>query len=398
MNKIRIESIRLKNFRALKDVEIKDIPSFCVFVGANGVGKTTIFSVFSFLKKAMEKNITAALGELGGNKGLREVRTRGESGDIEIEIKFRPPEINRRVTYRLVISEENNRPFVKNERLSYRRGERGQPWRFLDFYKGSGEAVTDEVDWKEVQDDKELKREGQTLRSPDLLAIKALAQFEKFPAVVAWGQLIENWQVFDFHIQSARADQQNDYSEVLKETGSNLAVVVDFLHKHHRVAFDKILEKLPKRIPDIKSVQADEMDDGRVLLSFEHESFKDPIQAKHISDGTMRMLAYLVLLYHPQPHPLLGVEEPENQLYPSLLGELAEEFRKYANQGGQVFVSTHSPDFLNATEAEEVFLMNKHEGATSIRRASENKQIVAYMKDGDKMGYLWNEGLLEVGP
>ena len=392
---VRIESIRLKNFRALKDVELKDIPPFCVFVGANGTGKTTIFSVFSFLKSAMEKNVTTALGQLGGSKGLREVRTRGESGDIEIEIKFRPSELDRRVTYFLVISEKNNRPFVKKEQLSYRRGSRGKPWRFLDFSEGRGMAVTDKVDWWEAKSDADLDREEQKLTSPDILAIKALAQFEKFPAVVSWGRLIENWQVFDFHIQAAQSDQQTgDYSETLDKTGANLRLVLDFLHNQHREIFDKILTVLPARIPGVKAVATTTLQDGRVLLSFEHEDFDEPILARHISDGTMRMLGYLVLLYHPHPHPLLGVEEPENQLYPALLEELAEEFRRYASNGGQVFVSTHSPDFLNAAHAEEVFLLNKKKGVTSITRASKNKQVKAYMDDGDKMGRLWKQGLL----
>lgn len=397
-SKIKIESIRLKNFRALKNVELKNIPSFCVFVGENGVGKTTIFSVFSFLKNAMEKNITTALGELGGAKGFSEVRTRGEDGDIEIEIKFRPSNIDRRITYYLVISEKNNRPIVKKEQLSYRRGSYGQPWRFLDFSEGSGMAVTDEVDWQKAKDDSELSREEQKLTSPDILAIKGLAQFEKFPAVVSWGQLIENWQVFDFHIQAARNDQQaGHYSEILNKTGSNLALVVDFLYNQHRDIFDKILNKLPSRIPGIKAVKAITSEDDRVLLSFEHKDFEKPIRARHISDGTMRMLGYLTLLHHPLPHPLLGVEEPENQLYPWLLEELAEEFRQYAEQGSQVFVSTHSPDFLNAIHVDEVYLLNKHKGITSIERASDNELVSGYMKNGDKMGRLWREGLLDVG-
>lgn len=393
--RIQIESIRLKNFRALKSVELKDIPPFCVFVGANGTGKSTIFSVFSFLKNAMEKNVTTALGELGGGKGLSEVRTRGESGDIEIEIKFRPSDLDRRVTYFLVISEENDRPIIKKEQLSYRRGRYGQPWRFLDFSKGRGMAVTDKFDWREAKSDKDLDREEQTLTSPDILAIKGLAQFEKFPAVVPWGQLIGNWQVFDFHIQAARNDQYTgDYNEMLTETGANLALVIDFLYNQHREVFNKILGKLPTRIPGVKAVESQTTVDGRVLLSFEHEAFSDPILARHISDGTMRMLAYLVLLYHPQHHPLLGVEEPENQLYPHLLEELAEEFRHYAHSGGQVFVSTHSPDFLNAVRANEVFLLNKREGVTSITRASDSKLVRMYMGDGDKMGRLWKQGLL----
>ena len=65
----------------------------------------------------------------------------------------------------------------------------------------------------------------------------------------------------------------------------------------------------------------------------------DPFIDRYVSDGTMKMFAYLVLLHDPAPHQFLCIEEPENQLYPTLLHELAEEFRDYAQRGGQVFVS-----------------------------------------------------------
>src|SRR5690606_18913386 len=94
---------------------------------------------------------------------------------------------------------------------------------------------------------------------------------------------------------------------------------------------------------------------------------------RYVSDGTIKMFAYLVLLHDPSPHPLLCVEEPENQLYPQLMRELAEEFRSYANRGGQVFVSTHSPDFLNAIELEEVAWLVKQDGCTEIRWARDNR-------------------------
>mgnify|MGYP004448140091 FL=1 len=106
------------------------------------------------------------------------------------------------------------------------------------------------------------------------------------------------------------------------------------------------------------------------------------------------MLAYLVLLFDPKPHPLLCVEEPENQLYLSLLEELAEDFRQYANRGGQVMVSTHSPDFLNALKPEEVFYIVKKDGYSSIQCAADDEQVVAYVNEGDKLGYLWKQGLL----
>jgi len=105
------------------------------------------------------------------------------------------------------------------------------------------------------------------------------------------------------------------------------------------------------------------------------------------------MLAYLVLLYDPNPHPLLCVEEPENQLYPSLLWDLAEEFRAYAERGGQVFVTTHSPDFLNAVLLDEVFWLVKDQGYTSVHRAADDEQLRADMADGAQMGFLWKQGL-----
>ena len=76
----------------------------------------------------------------------------------------------------------------------------------------------------------------------------------------------------------------------------------------------------------------------------------------------------------------------------TFLHELAEEFRLYAQRGGQVFVSSHSPDLLNAALLEEVFWLQKVDGYTAIHRAKDDAQVAAYMRDGDQMGYLWKQG------
>lgn len=390
---MKIESIRLRNFKAFKDVELTDLPNFCVFVGANGTGKSTIFNIFGFLRDAMSSNVTTALIKLGGNRGIHEVRSRGTKGPIEIELKLRDNSESPLITYFLQIDEEKGKPYVAREVLKYRRGSSGQPWHFLDFSKGKGTAVTNELE--KVKDVKDLNREEQVLKSADILAIKGLAQFERFPAVVALGDLIENWHISDFHISKARPEQEAGYAEHLSREGENLSLVIQYLHDHHQVAFTKILNLLKQRVPGITSVDSKTTEEGRVLLKFQDGSFEDPFLARYVSDGTIKMLAYLTLLYDPAPHPLLCVEEPENQLYPKLLWELAEEFRSYSCRGGQVFVSTHSPDLLNATKVEEVFWLVKKEGYTEVRRASDDPQIVAYMKQGDQMGYLWDQGLLE---
>lgn len=390
---MHLESIRLKNFKSFQDTEMLNIPRFCVIVGANGSGKSTLFSVFEFLREALNSNIHKALVKLGGNRGFNEVRSRGTQDNIDIEIKFREANNSPLITYFLSISEQDGRPIVARETLKYRRGSGGQPWHFLDFANGEGVAVTNELD--EVTDVKQLKRETQKLRAPDILAVKGLAQFKRFPAVMALGTLIENWHISDFHISRARSEQESAYADHLSREGENLSLVTEYLHSRHPQVLQKIRTKLAERVPGITSVEAKTTEEGRVLLRFQDGAFEEPFLARYVSDGTIKMFAYLVLLYDPDPHPLLCVEEPENQLYPDLLSELAEEFRTYAERGGQVFVSSHSPDFLNAVNLEEVYWLVKEQGRTIIKRAQEDEQIAAFIAEGDQMGYLWKQGFFQ---
>jgi len=389
---MQIESIRLRNFKVYKDVELVDIPRLCILVGANGSGKSTLFDLFGFLKDCLTHNVSNALRSRGG---FQEVVSRGAQNEsISIEIQYRMPITGkeRLVTYALEIGIVESKVCVKREILRYKRGQHGSPFHFLDFTNGSGEAVTNEEDFDKTDED--LNKEEQTLESKDILAIKGLGQFQRFKAAAALRNLIENWHVSDFHISMARGSKEATGEENhLSTTGDNLQLVARTLHEEHPEIFNKILEKMRQRVPGVKEISTEVTSDGRLLLKFSDGAFKDPFIDKFVSDGTIKMFAYLVLLHDPKPHPFLCIEEPENQLYPTLLEELAEEFRDYARRGGQVFVSTHSPDFLNAAEVEEVFWLEKENGYSTVKRAKDDAQIVAYMKSGDKMGALWKEGL-----
>ena len=206
---------------------MRDIPRLAILVGANGTGKSTLFSVFGFLRDAMTTNVRAALSKLGGSRGFNEVRSRNARGPIEIEIKYRVRHGSPLITYSISIGTQGNRPVVERETLGYRRYSHGRPWHFLDFRRGQGYAVTNEAE--DVEDETQLVRDEQSLKSPDLLAIKGLAQFERFPAVVALGNLIERWHVSDFHISRARPEQDIGYAEHLSREGENLSLVVEYL-------------------------------------------------------------------------------------------------------------------------------------------------------------------------
>ncbi len=233
---MKIQSIRLKNFKAFKDVHLKNLPDFCVFVGANGTGKSTIFSVFEFLQTAMSQNINNALTKLGGPKGFQEVRTRNSTGPIEIEIQYKIDNKPPLITYQLIINELNGKAYVEKELLKYRRGQGGKPWHFLEFEKGEGSAITNEATTQIKE-----KREKQKLKSPDILAIKVISQFEKFPAAVALGNLIENWHISDIHVDKARNENLFDEARHLARDGSNLSLVLQYLKQHHQSIFEKIL-------------------------------------------------------------------------------------------------------------------------------------------------------------
>jgi predicted ATPase len=289
---------------------------------------------------------------------------------------------------------ENGRPVVIREILRYKRGRHGSPYHFLDFTRGSGYAITNEEDFSKP--DEELQRETQSLDKSDILAIKGLGQFQRFKAANAFRQLIENWHVSDFHINLARGSKDiAGFADHLSISGDNLQLVANSLYESRPDIFDTIIDKMKMRVPGIGNIEPEPTRDGRLLLKFQDGSFKDPFIDKYVSDGTIKLFAYLVMLHDPSPHPLLCIEEPENQLYPKLLWELAEEFRDYAYRGGQVFVSTHSPDFLNAAKLDEVFWLVKQGGYSVIRRARDDEQLSAYMSQGDQMGYLWTEGFFE---
>ena len=386
---MRIERIELRNYRAFRHAVLTDLPNMAVVVGANGSGKSTLFDVFTFLKDALAGNVAAAVTRRGG---FRELVSRGEQGPVGITIKFRETG-GRLATYLLQVAQEAGRVVVEREVLRYRRGQKGKPWHFVNFRRGAGTAVTNESVYGE--EGAVEKREEYTLGDPSILAIKGLGQFRGFRVVSEFRSLIENWYISDFHIADARPSAEAGFAEHLSTRGDNVAQVAQYLFENHRDIFDRILESMRRRVPGVEKVEAKPTEDGRLVLRFRDGHFRDPFIARYVSDGTIKMFAYLVLLHDPKPHPCLAVEEPENQLYPELLRELAEEFRDYARRGGQVFVATHSPDFLNGADLKEIFWLVKENGFTTVRSASKSETLRNLVQEGDLPGALWKQGLFE---
>ena len=388
---MRIEYLELRNFRLFRRAKWSKLSPFTVIVGANGSGKSTFFDALSFLKECLTENVSQAVARRGG---LRELVSRGEGGPVGITVKFRESG-GRLATYLLEIADRNGRPIVGREILRYtrRHGRAGRPWHFLDFSMGRGTAITNEAAYG--QEGATEQREERVLDDPSTLAIKGLGQFREFPVVSEFRGLLENWHISDFQISSARQSSDAGLSEHLSTRGDDVAQAAAYLYEQHPDQFQRILDVMRRRVPGVTRVEARATEDGRLVLRFQDGSFQDPFIARYVSDGTIKMFAYLILLHDPKPHPVLAVEEPENQLYPRLLSELVEEFRDYARRGGQVFVSTHSPEFINGASLEEIYWLEKKNGFAHVQRAADRDLLRRLIEEGDRPGELWKQGLFE---
>jgi len=383
----RIETLRVENYRALRQVEFKNLTPLTALLGPNGSGKSTVFDVFAFLSECFESGLRRAWDRRGRAK---ELKTRGSDGPLVIELKYREQGFPL-ITYHLAVDERKGGPVVMEEWLQWRRGQNGKPFRFLDYKEGLGRAISGELP------DEQDKRLEIPLKSADLIAVNALGQFADHPRVAALRDFITSWYVSYFSVDDARGQPEVGPQERLSRTGDNLANVIQYLAEQHADRLDRIFSVLRARVPQIERVLTEAMPDGRLLLQIKDAPFDHPVLARFASDGTLKMLAYLVLLYDPDPPAFIGIEEPENFLHPRLLPELAEECRA-ASEHGQFLVTTHSPFFINGLRPEEVRVLYRDEaGYTQAVRATDIQGVPEFMAAGASLGHLWLEGHFGMG-
>jgi predicted ATPase len=384
----RIEELSVKNYRALKDLQLKGLTPLTVFLGPNGSGKSTIFDVFAFLSECFSVGLRKAWDKRGR---FKELRTRGTDGAIVFELKYREKPKSPIITYHLAIEEGKKGPYVAEEWLQWRRGQRGQPFKFLDFREGTGRVVTGEVP------DEKDQRIDEQLASPEMIAANTLGQLAKHPRVNALRRFITGWYLSYLTADNTRMTPEAGPQERLSATGDNLPNVIQYLKEQHEDRLKEILKTLSRRVPRLEKVDAELMADGRLLLQIKDAPFDQPILAKFASDGTLKMLAYLTILYDPDPPQLVGIEEPENHLHPRLLPELAEECRE-ASARTQLMVTSHSPFFVNGLKPEELWVLYRDQsGYSQARRAADMRGIKKFMDQGALLGHLWMEGHFEVG-
>ncbi len=421
----KIEGFRIKNFKALKDIEMgilwntpkskkkKALTPMTAVIGKNGAGKSSIFDAFGFLADCLKYGVEEAC-DINERGGFKKIRSLGQETPIEFEIYYKEDSNSRPITYEVSFdNDEHDRHYVSKEILRQRRSDnKGYPFSFLFLQDGKGIAWKGEeggIDDKKINDLYDLmqnpqkeesnERENVELNDYRKLGIATLGSLKQHPRISAFRRFIEGWYLSYFTPKAARSLPLAGPQKHLNATGDNLGNFVQFMEREHPKKFDKILERIAKKIPGIHKIKTEKTQDGRLLLCFNDKGFTDPFFSQQMSDGTLKIFAYLLLLEDPEPSPFLCIEEPENGLYHKLLDTLATEFRRHATgkkDGTQIFVTTHQPYFVNALEPQEVWILEKQpDGFSSIRRASDDDLVCALHEQGLPLGGLWFSDYLD---
>lgn len=425
----KIEGFMIRNYRVLKNITLgklwnmqqaQPLTPMTAVIGKNGVGKSALFDAFGFLSDCLRSGVEEAC-DSRGRGGFEKIVSQGVDGPIEFVIYYKESGNARPITYELTIAlDKSKRPYVQKERLRQRRkGQtRGWPFSFLILNEGKGVVWKSEIGGTQVDEgkkeidlfdlieslkdaDREESKETDFVELEDKrkLGIATLGALKQHPRISAFRKFIEGWYLSYFTPDAARSLPLAGPQKHLNIHGDNIGNVVQFMEREHPRQFLAILNRIAEKIPGIDRIDTEKTPDGRLLLRFNDKGFRDPFYSQQMSDGTLKVFAYLLLLEDPTPPPFICIEEPENGLYHKLLESLAKEFREHATGrkgGSQVFITTHQPYFVDALEPEEVWVLEKgSDGFATIRRASGDSIVKNMVAEGLPLGGLWYSDYLD---
>lgn len=398
----KIEGVRIKNFGPLRDIVMgktlsnqkgTTLDNVTVIIGPSGNGKSTLADAFGFLADCLEMGVEAAC-DAKNRGGFMQIRSQGINEPVKFELYYRESSNTRPITYELEIDEDfAGRPYVKEERLRQRVDRRGYPLSFLFLQNGKGFAYEGKEggaddDGRSVSGEK-VDVELADIRKLGIVTLGAMKQYERIEKFL---KFLKSWYLCYFSPDAARTLQTAAPQPYLNRTGSNINNVAQYMYRENNKEFIKVLKEIQTKLPNIEKIEPVKFDNGQMMLKFWEKGFETAFYSPKMSDGTLKLFAYYLLLHESSPRQLVFIEEPENGLYHKYLKLLADEMVKSAGTGysKQLFVTTHSPFFVNALNPESVWVLTKGiDGFSTIKRASEYQFVKELSEQGVPLGDIW---------
>jgi predicted ATPase len=396
----RLTYLRIRNYRALRDVELRDLTPLTVLVGPNGSGKSTVLDALAFLAEAVSGDLRKAWEDRNRFAGMR---TRGSEGDISFELEFIFE--NKKFRYTISFYEMSDIAYPQ-VRIGSEKFEQISPTYQLSF---EGNKQFDKVDIDGVPgwlEGKYMKKNGRMASLPmsskyasigSMAGVRGYLNHPLTIAAVHIRSCINNYRYIHFTDDHATGQVAKGPREWLSANGDNLPNVLYYLQQKHPEVLKGITQELRRQVPVLAEVLTEVTSDERLLLRFRDAPFEKPLSAQYMSEGTLRLTALLTLLREPRATELLGLEEPEQELYPRLLPRLAEELSRAA-ETRQLLVTTHAPALLTPLEPAQVWILHRGtDGYTQATCVADLPEVVAMVEEGSPLGYLWARNFFDVG-
>jgi predicted ATPase len=395
-----IKSLRIKSLLSFgPDTESLPLAQLNVLIGPNGSGKSNFLEAISLLQAA-PKDLSGPVKEIGG---VRDWLWKGATKPVaSLEVMVENPRGKMPLRHVLSFTEHGSRFELIEERIENERPFPGKTvpyffYRFQNGYPVLKESPAEEAraprdagaHAQEAGEERELKRE--TL-NPEQSILSQVKDPERYPVLAhleSCYSRIAIYREWSFgRYTPPRQEQKADLrTDSLVATCENLALVLNKIRPKGR---KRLLDALKALYPEIQDFNV-QVEAGRVQLFLEEGNYSIP--ATRLSDGTLRYLCLLAILCHPEPPPLVCVEEPELGLHPDVLPELARLLVE-ASEHTQLIITTHSDILVDAmTERpESVVVCEKSDGQTEMHRLK--KEHLEAWLDKYRLGQLWTKGQL----
>ncbi len=400
----KILGIAIQNYGTLKNIKMgrlygddfkaQELTNMVAIIGPSGNGKSTLADAFGFISDCLLTDIESACDK-NNRGGYDQLVSQGSLEPIHFEIYYKENQNSRPITYELTIAKDiYDRPYVKEERLRQRRpGQRiGRPLSFLNLNEGKGyafEGVEGGQDENGIIEGKKVEVELTDNRKLGIVTLGAMKQYSRIEKFL---DFLKSWYLCYFSPDAARQIQTAAPTQYLDRTGSNINNVAQYMYRENSLNFRRILNEIQTKIPNITKIEPVKLKNGQMVLEFYQDGFSEPFFSQRMSDGTLKLFAYYLLLHEKNPRQLVFVEEPENGLYHHYLASLAREMKTNVGTGftKQLFVTTHSPFFVNALNPEQVWVLEKDKTGFSTAKLGADYEFVREMIDeGATIGDLW---------
>lgn len=398
----KIEGITIRNYGSLRDVvlgktyshqDADPLNNMITIIGPSGNGKSTIADVFGFIADCLDMGVEAAC-DANNRGGYDQLITQGAKEPISFEIYYRETSKSTPITYELVIGKDkSDRPYVVSERLRYRNQKIGRPLSFLYLQNGKGYAFEGR---KGGQDEEGKSYDGEkkdvSLTDVRHLGIVTIGSMKQFSRIGDFLNFLRSWYLCYFLPDTARKIQTAAPQPYLDRNGSNINNVAQYMYRDNKAEFMKVLQQIQTKLPGIEKILPERFDNGQMMLKFWETGFQEAFYSPKMSDGTLKLFAYYLLLHEKNPRQLVFIEEPENGLYHHYLADLAREMVNNVHESNkkQLFVTTHSPFFVNALNPRDVWVLTKdREGFSSAKRAADYEFVKELSEEGVALGDMW---------